>query len=189
MSRGEYRAVLLTGRPGIGKTTIVRRVVGRLADHRLAGFYTEEIRRAGRRVGFRAVTLAGERATIAHVDYDGPERVGKYGVDVGAIDRLAEATLGLQRGIELYVIDEIGRMECWSRRFVDAVGDLLDARAWILATVARSGPGLIAEVKQRAGMVLREVNQANRESLAEKIAPWLAERLEEARGRSKDTGA
>lgn len=182
MSRAEYRAVLLTGRPGVGKTTVVRRVARRLAHQRMAGFYTEEIRQAGRRIGFRAVKLTGERSTIAHVDFAGPGRVGRYGVDVGAIDRLAEATLTLEPGIELYLIDEIGKMECMSRRFVGAVGQLLDSRAWILATVARSGAGLIAEVKQRPGVVLREVTHANRYGLAEKIAPWLAERLDEARG-------
>ncbi len=171
------RAVVLTGRPGVGKTTVVRELARRLEAHRLAGFYTEEIRDAGRRLGFRAVTLAGERSIIAHVDFDAAQRVGKYGVDVEAIDRLAETTLGLRPAVDLYLIDEIGKMECLSERFVAAVRRLFEAPAWIVATVARSGPGLIAEVKNRPDVILREVTPVNRGSLARKMAPWLAARL------------
>lgn len=173
----EYRTVLLTGRPGVGKTTVVRDLARRLAAHRLAGFYTEEIREHGRRVGFRAVTFSGDRATIAHVDFSTAQRVGKYGVDVQAIDQLADTTLGLRPDVELYLIDEIGKMECLSRRFVDAVRRLFDASPWIVTTVARSGSGLIAEVKHRPGVILREVTPVNRNSLAQKMAPWLEERL------------
>ena len=173
----EYRAVLLTGRPGVGKTTVVRDLARRLAAHRLAGFYTEEIREHGRRVGFRAVTFSGDRATIAHVDFSTAQRVGKYGVDVQAIDQLADTTLRLRPDVELYLIDEIGKMECLSRCFVDAVRRLFEASPWIVTTVARFGSGLIAEVKHRPGVILREVTPVNRNSLAQKMAPWLEERL------------
>ena len=61
---------LLTGRPGCGKTTVVRRVVERLSGQCLAGFYTQEVRESGRRVGFEAVGLAGSRMMLAHVDFD-----------------------------------------------------------------------------------------------------------------------
>ena len=182
MTAAAYRAVLLTGRPGIGKTTVLRDLLRRLSAHeppryRLAGFTTDEIRESGRRVGFRASTLAGERTVIAHVDFDTTSRVGKYGVDVRAIDRLADSTLGTRPDVDLYLIDEIGKMECMSERFVDAVRGLFDGPSWIVATVARSGPGLIGEVKRRADAILREVTLENRDRLAARMAPWLEERL------------
>ena len=62
-------ALLLTGRPGVGKTTVVRRVVERLSRP-TGGFYTCELREGGRRTGFEIVTLDGQRATLSHVDFD-----------------------------------------------------------------------------------------------------------------------
>ena len=177
MAAADYRAVLLTGRPRIGKTTVVRDLARRLSARRLAGFYTEEIRHGGLRVGFRAVTFACDQVTIAHVDFNQASRVGKYGVDVEAIDRLADETLGLQPGVDLYLIDEIGKMECLSQRFVGAVRRLFDASPWIVATVARAGPGLISEIRHFPGVILREVTPGNRDGLAGNISLWLEERL------------
>jgi nucleoside-triphosphatase len=177
-SRSAYRLLLLTGRPGIGKTTVIRRLAARLTPRSLAGFFTEEMRRSGRRCGFRAVTLDGHSSTIAHVDYPGPHRVSRYGVDVAAIDRLADTTLRRRSEIDLYLVDEIGKMECLSARFVEAMEELIDASRWIVATIALSGGGFIAEVKKHPRALLREVTYANRDDLADRIAPWLEEQLD-----------
>jgi nucleoside-triphosphatase len=177
-SRSSYRLLLLTARPGVGKTTVIRKLASRLAHRRLAGFFTEEIRRSGRRCGFRAVTFDGTSSTIAHLDHPGPQRVSRYGVDVAAVDRLAETTLRDRPEIDLYVIDEIGKMECLSPRFVEAIEELLDASRWIVATIALSGGGFIAEVKKQPRTLLREVTYANRDRLADQVAPWLDEQLD-----------
>ncbi|MFQ5886839.1 MAG: nucleoside-triphosphatase, partial [Anaerolineae bacterium] len=39
-------AILLAGRPGVGKTTIIKQVVDMLSGE-AGGFYTEEIRQGG----------------------------------------------------------------------------------------------------------------------------------------------
>ncbi len=78
-------ALLLTGRPGVGKTTVLRAVARLLAGAHLIGFYTEEIREAGERRGFRLVTFDGKEAILAHIDLPF-SRVSKYGVDVAVID-------------------------------------------------------------------------------------------------------
>ncbi len=84
------RVLLLTGMPGIGKTTIIRRVAERLKDRRIGGFLTAEIREAGERQGFRLVAFDGTARVIAHVGLPKTHRVGKYGVDIGVIDEAAE---------------------------------------------------------------------------------------------------
>lgn len=88
--------LLLTGVPRIGKTTVIRRVADRLKEKRLGGFYTEEIRGHGGRRGFRLVGFDGTERIIAHVDFPKVHRVGKYGVDVEAIDGAGDR-LGLDR--------------------------------------------------------------------------------------------
>lgn len=59
---GHTPHILITGLPGVGKTTLIRKLVKHLAEHNPAGFYTEEIRDAqGTREGFRLVTLCGRQ--------------------------------------------------------------------------------------------------------------------------------
>lgn len=170
-------ALLLTGRPGIGKTTVIRRVAEVLRGGRIAGFYTEEQRSQGSRTGFQIVTLDGRSRPMAGIDIRSPQRVGKYGVDLAAIDAVAETTLAPE-GAEVFLVDEIGKMECASASFVAAVRRLLAAdRVVVVASVALNGDGLIAEVKRLPGIVLREVAAQNRDRLPEEVIGWVRERL------------
>jgi nucleoside-triphosphatase THEP1 len=43
--------VLLTGEPGVGKTTLIVRILGVIQNLRAAGFYTREIRQGSIRKG------------------------------------------------------------------------------------------------------------------------------------------
>lgn len=167
--------LLLTGRPGVGKTTVLRRVAEILEGWRLAGFHTEEIREDGVRKGFRGVGLAGEpEVVIAHVDRPAQPRVSSYGVDVAAIDELAGATLRVdEEEADAVLLDEIGKMECLASEFLDAVTDLLDSPLPVVATVAQKGTGLIAEVKNRPDALLWEVTPENRDRLPAEVAAWL----------------
>jgi nucleoside-triphosphatase len=167
------RRLLLTGRPGVGKTTVLRRLVELLSDRKLAGFYTLEMRREGRRQGFRAITFDDREWVIAHVSFSGSPRVGKYGVDVAAIDDLADHTLSDTPETELFIVDEVGKMECLSEVFVDRVRHLLDSGRLLVAAVSEHGPGLITEIKRREESALWKVTCENRDALPEKIASWL----------------
>jgi len=160
----------------VGKTTALRAVAGRLKRRRLGGFYTEEIREAGVRRGFRAVALDGRDFTMAHVGIRGRSQVGKYGVDVSVVDDLARTTLD-PRDAHVYLVDEIGKMECLSPRFVAAMRALLDAGRPVVATVAQRGEGFIAEVKRRPDVECWQVTTTNREGIPERVVQWLKPRL------------
>lgn len=166
--------LLVTGVPGIGKTTLIQRIAQRLAGLPLAGFYTQEVRAGKQRVGFRLVGFAGESGIIAHVDFASPYRVGRYEVDVAAIDRLVEAAL--TRPGEVYLIDEIGKMECLSSVFVTCIERLLSAKKLMIATVAKHGGGFIEQVKRWPGVELWEVTLSNRDALLNQALAWLKER-------------
>ena len=167
-----HRVLLITGTPGVGKTTVIRRVAERLRNVKLGGFYTEELREAGARTGFRLVDFDGHALTFAHVGFGGP-RVSRYGVDVAALDARAEALLAPRPEVAVYLVDEIGKMECLSPRFVAAMRTLLASGCPVVATVAKKGAGFIAEAKRWPGATLWEVTHANRDRLPDEICAWL----------------
>jgi nucleoside-triphosphatase len=182
----EAQALLLTGVPGVGKTTIVRKVAAALSEKRMRGFVTDEIRRAGRRVGFELSTFSGRKMVLAHVDIDSRHRVGHYGVDVAGLDELAEETLALDDATDFYVVDEIGKMECFSVKFRTAMCRLLNSRRPIVATVALRGTGFIAEVKNREDVEIWEATRENRDEMPDQIVRWV-DRFQ-ARRRRRDEG-
>jgi nucleoside-triphosphatase len=164
-----HHVLLLTGSPGVGKTTVMRRVAELLRNRRLAGFYTAEIREHGVRRGFSLTTFDGQERIMAHVDFAKTFRVGRYGVDVATIDAVAHGSLLLSDEVELYLVDEIGKMECLSAKFIIATRTLLNTDKAVVATVAEKGAGLIAEVKRRRDVELWRVTAANRDSLPARV--------------------
>jgi len=168
--------LLITGVPGVGKTTALRRVKELLAGKRIRGFLTDEMRGAGgERRGFRIETLDGQTALLAGVGLRSPHRVGRYGVDLAALDAVAVPALAVEEGA-VYLIDEIGKMECLSQAFTDAVARLLDSDCPVIATIAQRGSGFIAEVKRHPGAESWEVTRANRDEMPGRIVAWLNER-------------
>ncbi len=168
------RTLLLVGRPGIGKTTVVQAVVERLAGQ-AGGFYTEEIRGPGGRKGFRLVTLDGQETVMAHVNLrgGGRPRVGRYGVDVGAIERVGVAAL--RRAMEeerIVVVDEIGKMELLCGPFKGAVLQAMGGPCAVVATaMARPNPWVDA-LKAMPNVTIWEVTAENRDELAEQVVHW-----------------
>lgn len=161
--------VLLTGRPGVGKTTVVRAVVERCGLP-AGGFYTAEIRQGGARQGFKLVTLDGEEAVMAHVDIPGRPRVGKYGVNVSAIDRVGVPAI--ERAVQaggLVVVDEIGPMELYSEAFKAAVLRAVESGRPVLATIMLRPNPWADGLKRRPGVRLIQVTMANRDALPEQL--------------------
>ncbi len=169
--------LLLTGAPGAGKTTVLCKVAARLSGWKIAGFYTEEIRTSdGERDGFRIVGFDGRSGVMARAEFPGPYRVGKYGVDVAVIDDLAPSVLALEQPVDIFLVDEVGKMECLSREFVAAMRKVLDAGKPVVATIALHGTGFMDEVKQRPGVETWHVTRASRDGLPDAILGWLSKR-------------
>ncbi len=168
---GLSKNILITGLPGSGKTTLIQKLAEDLRECGPAGFYTEEIRSLGIRKGFKLTSL--DRKTtgrLAHVDLEGPHRVGKYGVDLEGFERFLVSLTLLDRSSHIVIIDEIGKMECLSAKFRDLVASLLDSPAPVIATIALKAGGFISEVKHRPGILLYELTERNRDALMPEIA-------------------
>jgi nucleoside-triphosphatase len=167
--------ILLTGLPGCGKTTAIMKIIAELDCKSVAGFYTEEIKGGNKRVGFRWNRLDGIGGILAHVDIKSRFKVGNYGVDVAGFEKSVVPALDAEQNeVELFVIDEIGKMESFSRKFVDTVRGLFASDKSIIATVAKQGPSLISEVKHYPGVRLFNLTHENRDKTIVEIPQILS---------------
>jgi nucleoside-triphosphatase len=168
MDKG-VRNLLITGEPGIGKTTLAMKLAEELKSLNPVGFYTGEVRTDGTRKGFQLISLDGRRGTLAHVDCRSTLIVGKYRVNVWAFEKfLDEIDLTGSDG-RIVIIDEIGKMECMSKYFRMVVEELLEQERIVIATVAQNGTGMIETVKQRDDVIMFEMMRRNREEMLGKV--------------------
>ena len=178
------RALLLVGRPGIGKTTVIQKVLEILSE-RAGGFYTEEIRGRRGRAGFRLVTLDGQSAVMAHVKFrrTGIPRVSRYGVDVGAIDGIGVAAIhGAMQAKQVIIVDEIGKMELYCERFKDVVMRAIARPHVVVATVMSRSHAWVDALKDRPEVTVWQVTVLNRDSLAQQVVQWVDQPSKAANG-------
>lgn len=177
------KKLLITGPPGVGKSTLCDAAARRLADggQQVFGFVTLEKRDASnQREGFDVVDVAnGDRQPLARASAGsqspGP-RVGKYAVDVAAFESIALPALeGAKSSGGVVVMDEVGKMELFSHRFQPLVRDIMGLEdVSIVATVPRRPargklPGLVEELRQWDGASLIELTKENRNSETERV--------------------
>ncbi|MEJ2711240.1 MAG: NTPase [Anaerolineales bacterium] len=172
------KAILLTGYPGSGKTTLIQRVLQAIPV-RAFGFYTREVREQGVRKGFEIVTLKGETGVLAHVDIRSRDRIGKYGVDLQALDSIGVAAMqaGLSSG-GLIVVDEIGPMEILSESFRQAVMVALESPLPLLGSIVMRPQPFADRIKRLPQVTLITVSVPNRDELTESVRKMLAEMMQ-----------
>lgn len=161
--------ILLTGVPGVGKTTVARKVAEMLG-HAAGGFYTEETREKGKRTGFDIITLDGRRAALSRANKKSRYRVGKYGVDVESIEHIAVPAI--EHAIaerKVIIIDEIGKMELFSEKFRESVTNAFNAPNPVLAVIMLKPHPFADSIKQRTDTRIIEVTVSNRDSIVRHI--------------------
>jgi nucleoside-triphosphatase len=167
------QALLLTGVPGSGKTSLLKEVLAQVPAS-AGGFYTEEIRINGVRHGFKIVTLDGQSATLAHVDTKSPYRVSKYGVDLAALEQVA--VLAIRKAIQecdVVVIDEIGKMELFSPSFREAVLEAIASGKRVLGTIMLKPHPWADKIKQHPRVNVVPVTRTNRSQVVSQVLLWL----------------
>ena len=164
---------LLTGKPGTGKTSLIKQAVTELKVN-AGGFYTEEIRSQGTRLGFKLVTLDGQEAVMAHVNLHSRYRVSKYGVDVESLDRVGvSALIQAARQRDLVVVDEIGKMELFSASFRETVLAIIDSGKKVLGTIMLAPNPWADAIKCQPQVNLVEVTRTNYDRVLDDIRHWL----------------
>ena len=142
--------------------------------NKAGGFFTEEIRSGGVRLGFRLITLDGESAILAHVNIHSRYRVSKYGVNIDNLDRIGVSALYQAAGeCDLVVIDEIGKMELFSASFREAVLQIIDSGKRVLGTIMLSANPWADAIKLKPQVNLITVTRVTYHQVLEGLLHWL----------------
>ena len=162
------RNILITGPPGCGKSTLIEKIVNRI-KRPVTGFFTQEIKEEGRRVGFSINTLDGREGILAHQNLKSQFRVGKYGVNLKDIDSIAVPAMLPTRKEKIVVIDEIGKMECFSVLFKRTLVRVLSLPNWIIGSIAQKGDLFIQRIKERDDVKVIRITAQNQGILVDHI--------------------
>lgn len=163
--------ILITGRPRVGKTTLIKHAAGILGA-RAGGFYTEEIKGEGvrGREGFRIITLDGKEGILAKVGYRSRYNVGLYGVNLEDLEEIGVVAIrDAIKNKEWVIVDEIGKMEEFSPKFKDAVLEALGSTKNFLATVRDKDSPYTAGIKNRSDVRIVRLTVPDRDRTCEEI--------------------
>ena len=163
--------ILITGRPRVGKTTLIKHCAKILGD-RAGGFYTEEIRGDGvrGRRGFSLTTLDGMHGVLAEVDAHSTYHVGRYGVHLDVMDAIAVPALrDAIENKEWILVDEIGKMEEGSVLFKKTLLEALDSSKHVLAAIRWRDSVYIKVIKQRDDVQIIKLTVPDREFITQEI--------------------
>ena len=159
--------IFLTGAPSSGKTTIIKKVIAEL-QYPAKGFYTEEERIDNKRVGFLMKTIDGKEGYLAHQDIGSPFKIRRYGVSIKNIENIAIPSIKPVNN-DIIILDEIGKMECFSEAFKKAAIEVLDSENIVIGTITLGGYNFIKGIKDRKDIEISEVTFDNRDALADLI--------------------
>jgi len=169
------KVLLITGSPGVGKTTLLLKVVEalRAKGYSVGGMVSREVRSCGTRVGFEILDLAdnSKRGWLAHVNQKKGPQVGKYRVNLEDLDSIGvEAILKAVKECDVIAIDEIGPMELFSENFRRAVLEAFESGKLVLAVVHwKARDKLIDAAKTREDAEIFAVTFENRTELHEAV--------------------
>ena len=167
------KVLLLSGKPGTGKTSLIKEAIDRVKIE-AGGFYTQEIRSAGVRQGFKIITLDGKEAILAHINISSPYQVSKYNVDINSLNEVGiPAIQQALKQNDLIVIDEIGKMELLSLQFQEVVLQAIQSGKKILGAIMFTSHPFADEVKRHPEVTTLVVSGANRNEVLNEILTWL----------------
>jgi len=165
--------LLLTGKPGVGKTTALKDVVRAIGTDHCGGFYTEEVMERGTRVGFIITTLNGDTDLFAYKEPHTPDsvaRVGDYLIRLEVLEGLGLRAIkeAIARG-KVLIIDEIGPMQLQSSEFRQVLQTIITMKHKLIGTVVLRPHPVADTIKHQAGTKLLHLTRSNRDQIVDRV--------------------
>ena len=173
----------ITGLPKVGKTEALIKIATRLEkDFVVGGMITETIEENGERVGFTVIDWKNHKEKIfAHINLDSIHRLGKYNIDLKALEEIGVTAIEEavnDENVNIIIIDEGAKMELLSKKFRKAVKDALDSDKPVLLTLhKKSRDSLLQDIRNMDNVRILEITPINRNLLPYKIEKILKENL------------
>ena len=177
------RLIFVTGRPGIGKTSVLLRAVNGLKNrgYEIGGMISRDVREGGVRVGFEIMDFStGQRGWLAHINQPTGPKISKYRVNLTDLDAIGvNSILDAIRNADIIIVDEIGPMELFSSAFRDAVVQAVESNKPVLGTIHFGlRDSLVNSIKKREDAEIFEVTYENRETLHNLIIDKVVQSLQ-----------
>ncbi|MGG0188470.1 NTPase [Bacillus rhizoplanae] len=158
----------LTGKPRVGKTTVLKKIINEIGIENFGGFYTEEIVENSNRTGFKIISLDGEESVIADINSNSDIRVGRYGVNVSEFESIAIQSIQ-NNARKIIVIDEIGPMQIASPKFLSTINQFMKSSQTVLGTIYYASHPKIDKFKSNSGMKIYNLTQKNHNEILTKV--------------------
>jgi len=174
---------IITGLPGVGKTTVLLKTIQilRAEGLRVGGMVCREVRVKGVRVGFKVEDLeSGQWGWLANVEFKTPVKVGKYGVNIEDLESVGVGALRrtlLDENVPIIALDEIGPMELKSRLFYETVVDIVRSPKLLIAVLHHKIGGPLIDLLNSSSPMIVRVSPANRDALPKTIATMVLNAL------------
>lgn len=165
--------IFITGKPGCGKTTLIMEIIKEL-NLDAGGFYTSEIRKNNKRIGFEISSLSGKKEILAHQDFKSFPKVSKYGVNLNNLEEIGIKSIS--KALEenkLIVVDEVGKMEMLSEKFKRVVITALDSKNKVLGTIKPTPDPFTDEIKRREDTMIFHLTRENHQTIKKQIKDLL----------------
>ncbi len=134
------RKILITGPPRCGKSTLISKLIEyyTIKNYSIYGFLTPEVKKSGNRIGFDIQDIfLKKREKFARIgNYNTPYKLGKYGIFLEGLEKIiSNLETILHHEINLFVVDEIGKMELFSKKFQEFITRIFASNLSIIATI------------------------------------------------------
>ena len=161
--------IFITGTPGVGKTTLLKKLAHDLSMLVIKGFYKEKIVEDDSTRGFRVVSFDYQEQILAHLFIEGPNKIDGFGVNIDGFEKFILPQLKNLDMVDLFIFDEIGKMECMSEPFCKGFQKILDIDTPIIATYSHYGPLKFEVLKKRKDTTFLQMTSKNRDDIWKKV--------------------